>query len=322
MVNDLKRELSFSVWYPRFTKDSLEAVVLPIPDNVLKYLEHDAFVLPLEAAKSVPYSSEWSDGSPVNQESAEDSECQPTFPDFSKQIQEVLDKFGAVFIKCNWSTPSDATWVAPTKTLKCTTLEEVYLLLKSSDRISGDLTGIMKSNDNRHCLEPCLVLKRWRDINPCTEFRCFVVKNELIGISQRDLSQCYSYIEAEKYGIQQDIKSIFMERIKHRFNAENYVIDVIRYKKDKVKIIDFGPLDESVTKGTLFTYEELNSELRETPEFRFIAEDMGIQPNATRHFCVPQEINEFLQSAGNMSMMDIIQEEVNSQHQSDNDDNF
>ena len=34
-------------------------------------------------------------------------ECEPpTFPEFSKKIQEAIDEFGAVFIKSNWSTPS------------------------------------------------------------------------------------------------------------------------------------------------------------------------------------------------------------------------
>lgn len=32
--------------------------------------------------------------------------AQPTFPEFSKKIQDVIDDFGAVFIKSNWRTPS------------------------------------------------------------------------------------------------------------------------------------------------------------------------------------------------------------------------
>jgi len=31
---------------------------------------------------------------------------QPTFPEFSRQIQEVLDEYDAVFVKTNWSTPA------------------------------------------------------------------------------------------------------------------------------------------------------------------------------------------------------------------------
>ncbi|XP_012277291.1 cell division cycle protein 123 homolog [Orussus abietinus] len=315
MVNDLKYKCSFSTWYPQFVKNSLEAVVLPIPEDVSKYLEEDAFLLPVEATSNVSGVSEWADGSPVEGDSSEDSECQPTFPTFSRKIQDVINDFGAVFVKSNWRTPSDAMWVAPTKTLKCETLEEVYLLLKSSDRISEDLDVLKNCTDNKQSLQTCLVLKRWRDINPSTEFRCFVVKNELIGICQRDVSQYYKHMELEKYDIQRDINTLFLEHVKDRFGLTNYSFDVIRYKKDKVKIVDFGPLDESVTKGTLFTYEELKAHSCDAPEFRFIAEDMGIQPNNTRHYCVPQEINEFFRSASEMSMMDMIRNEVENQDQ-------
>ncbi|XP_001599958.1 cell division cycle protein 123 homolog [Nasonia vitripennis] len=315
-------QCSFCNWYPLFSKNALEAVTLPLPVEVCKYLEHDAFLLPVEATSSgLPSNSEWSDGSAVNHdESDQESEEQPTFPDFSRQIQEVIDDFGAVFVKSNWSTPSDATWVAATKTLKCNSLEDVYLLLKSSDRISHDLSSIKNSNNKDSPLTPCLVLKRWRDIDPCTEFRCFVVNKELVGICQRDISQYYRHIENEKYDIQRDIKSLFMEKIKDKFSVDNYSFDVIRYKKDKVKIVDFGLLNESVTKGTLFTLEELQSEVPEAPEFRFIAEDMGIQPKTTRHFCIPQEVNEFFQATGGMSVIDAIRKEVEEQGRLSNDD--
>lgn len=65
MVNDLKVKCSFSSWYSTFKKDSLEAKILHIPDEVLKYLEHDTFVLPVEAARALPEDSEWADGLPV-----------------------------------------------------------------------------------------------------------------------------------------------------------------------------------------------------------------------------------------------------------------
>lgn len=309
MVADLKSECSFCSWYPKFTKEALESVILPIPEDVLKYLEHDAFLLPVEATNDTICNSEWADGSPVVNESSEGSD-QPSFLEFSKKIKDVIDDFGAVFLKSNWSTPSDATWVAPTKTLKCTVLEEVYLLLKSSDRIASDLSAARNSANVANC---CLVLKKWRDINPCTEFRCFVAANQLVGICQRDVSQYYRHIENEKYDIQQDIRSFFAERIQNRFKLSDYSFDVIRYKKDKVKIVDFGLLDESSTKGALFSYEELRNDIKDAPEFRFIAEDMGIQPKASQHFCVPQEINEFFQVTNQMSMMDLIQKEVEEQ---------
>lgn len=139
-----------------------------------------------------------------------DLECKPpSFPEFSQKIQQAIDEFKAVFIKSNWSTPSvricllilcfynisflrtnnymfkivykDATWVTPTKSLKCTSLEDVYLLLKSSDRISNDLNKVENLSDNKNPFNFYLVIKRWKEINPCTEFRCFVIKNELMG---------------------------------------------------------------------------------------------------------------------------------------------
>ncbi|KAK0096980.1 hypothetical protein PV326_003700 [Microctonus aethiopoides] len=310
-----KAECSISSWYPEFSKDALDTIILPLSDDILKYLEHDAFILPVEATNNKNCESEWADGLPVNHDSLEsqESEVQPTFPEFSRKIQDVIDEFGAIFIKSNWRTPLDATWVAPTKTLKCTCLEEVYLLLKSSDRISGDINAVKEFPTNDQIILPYLALKKWRDINPCTEFRCFVVHKELIGICQRDGSQYHQYIESEKYSIRKDITSLFMERIKNRFRLDCYSFDVIRYKKDKVKIIDFGPLDESVTKDTLFTYAELHDSIIEPPEFRFIGQDMGIQPNNSSHFCVPQEINELFRAAGENSMMDLIRREVENQ---------
>lgn len=32
-------------------------------------------------------------------------EAQPTFPEFSEKIQDVIDEYGAIFIKGNWSSP-------------------------------------------------------------------------------------------------------------------------------------------------------------------------------------------------------------------------
>jgi len=68
MVSDLKLECSFSSWYPIFEKDSLEATILQISDDVFKYLEHDEFVLPIEAVKFLPENAEWMDGAPVTNE--------------------------------------------------------------------------------------------------------------------------------------------------------------------------------------------------------------------------------------------------------------
>lgn len=83
--------------------------------------------------------------------------------------------------------------------------------------------------------------------------------------------------------------------------------DVVRHKENDVKIVDFSPFDKMSTKGTLFTFEELQEYTNDTPEFRFIGEKMGIQPKQPTHFCIPREINEFFQLDGNVSLLNIIQ---------------
>lgn len=56
-------------WYPLFSKNALEAVILPLTKQLCQYLEHDAFILPLEATNnSASCHSEWSDGSAVENE--------------------------------------------------------------------------------------------------------------------------------------------------------------------------------------------------------------------------------------------------------------
>lgn len=311
MINNLQPEFSFCSWYKQFKKQSLVATIIPIPDEILKYLEYDVFLLPLEVIKRSSIDNEWADSSV---EDEENSEYQPSFPEFSKSIQDVIDEYGSIFIKSNWSSPSDATWVAPTKSLKCRTLEEVYLLLKSSDRIANDLSIFKRWSDRKDYPRPCLVLKQWLNINPCSEYRCFVIDDKLVGITQRDMSRYYAYNELEKYNIKADIEKLFTEHIKGNFSLTDYSFDVIRNENKKVKIVDFGPMDESTTKGTLFTYEELQNLINETPEFRFIAEDIGIQPTHTKHFCIPQEINEYFNTS-NETLINAIQKEVEKQKQ-------
>lgn len=75
MVATAKSKCSFSSWYPLFSKDTFEATILPIPENVQKYLEHDAFILPKEATKKQSRAQskelEWSDGSLTNADAAD-----------------------------------------------------------------------------------------------------------------------------------------------------------------------------------------------------------------------------------------------------------
>lgn len=72
MVASLKEECSFSNWYHVFEKISLEAEIVEIPSDVMKYLEHDAFLLPIEATRNATSAeTEWSDGTAVDPDASE-----------------------------------------------------------------------------------------------------------------------------------------------------------------------------------------------------------------------------------------------------------
>ena len=141
------------------------------------------------------------------------------------------------------------------------------LLLKSSEFIVHDLTQPFKDCSDDGDLEHLnvnyvLALKKWSgDVNPATEFRCFIRSRQLIAIEQRDTSNYYSHISEEKHDIIRDIKSFFNEHVKEKLvensgGVENIVMDIARPFKDVVKLIDFNPFG-STTDVNLFEWTEL-----------------------------------------------------------------
>ena len=135
-------------------------------------------------------------------EDEDDNEnAQPSFPDFNHQIKAALEELGgAVFPKLNWSAPRDASWVGVGHSLKCESLSQIWLLLKSSEFICHDLTQAFKdcvdSEDVNEEITFVLALKKWsNDINPATEFRCYIKQKDLICIGKKLLQSSNS----EKY---------------------------------------------------------------------------------------------------------------------------
>ena len=61
---------------------------------------------------------------------------------------------GQMFIKLNWSSPKDATWIMFNNSLRCSSLSQLYLLLKSSDFIVHDLTRPFKFCDDEEISKP------------------------------------------------------------------------------------------------------------------------------------------------------------------------
>jgi hypothetical protein len=128
------------------------------------------------------------------------------FPELHAEIEAAIARLGgAVAPKLNWSAPTDALWVSPGNSLRCTSAEQVVLLLKSSDRVAFDLELLGQLRGGRAAAEAraaaCapagaeLVLRRWFDVRPELEFRCFVHGHEPVGICQRDPSQHFPQLQ-------------------------------------------------------------------------------------------------------------------------------
>jgi len=284
---------SIENWYPLFKKVTFKTIILPIPNEVLEYLRSDgSLILPQECTEDENTEDEIEgekDGSGTENENNQQEN--PTFPHFNAQVQDALERLGGkVFPKLNWSAPKDAKWMGFGNSLQCESLSQIWLLLKSSEFITHDLTQPFKDcsdDDTSSAYENVasnvnyvLALKKWSStINPATEFRCYIKSKKMFAIEQRDSSNFYPHINEEQDNIICDIQSFFHEYIVDKLVDEvpNVVMDVTRPTKDHVKLIDFNPFGET-TDTKLFNWSELQ-EMKvddDDIDFRFVETESGI----------------------------------------------
>lgn len=122
---------------------------------------------------------------------------------------------GSAFIKTNWHCPRDSIWITAGQTLRVRDLADTYQLLKASSTCKDDLNEI-DDDGFAH-----LILKKWKEVHPGTEFRCFVRQRNLIAISPRDWPQYHEHFKTQKRDIIKDIVSLFREKIKDKFPTED-----------------------------------------------------------------------------------------------------
>lgn len=162
-------------------------------------------------------------------------------PNIQEAISEALSKHEYVFVKLNNKSATDASFMVTQ--LKCFTIDEIIMIIKGSQRIMDNFDYENDSNN-------VLILKEWYKIDHRNEFRCFVVNNQLKGISQRYLDLYENYEEDEikhiktriidfiNNDIGEGLRSL-VKKTKEE-NKEIYIIFDLVYlqKKDKIKIID------------------------------------------------------------------------------------
>lgn len=190
-------------------------IIKPLPKEFIEYLESDGVTLPLGAENLSSFlpdinydgNADWSsddEGGKVDdgadrQDRRTRHEKPETidqlvnrkqyhFPALNEKIKNALDTLGPSIPKLNWSSPKDVTWLNA-ETLQCSTVGDVYLLLKSSDFCMFDITHALdgvrmeddeETDDNQGLsIEYELVLRKWSNLHASMEFRCFVSNHNL-----------------------------------------------------------------------------------------------------------------------------------------------
>ena len=189
--------------------------------------------------------------------------------------------------------------------LCCKSPADIYLLLKSSDFISHDLdltrayasgledsewfplhSDVQASSDAEEqsklsggisSIPLEVVLKKYVDINPSREWRCFVRQHVLLGISQRD-TNFYNFLQsgATQREVVEMIREFWEDEIRLNFDGgpdcelppicanrfaslikdQTSLICTYRQEVTKWTLIDFNPYRAS-SDPLLFTYPEL-----------------------------------------------------------------
>ncbi|KAL6459638.1 hypothetical protein MHYP_G00313970 [Metynnis hypsauchen] len=330
----------FSVWYPLFKKLTIRSLILPLPQNVIDYLLDDGTLVVSGSSENSTQRSQTNHSDSEEEDDVQWSDDEtttvataPEFPEFNSEVQEAINALGGrVFPKLNWSAPRDANWIALNSSLQCQSLSDIFLLFKSSDFITHDLTQpfLQCSDDSPDPgINYELVLRKWSELIPGGEFRCFVKENKLIGISQRDYTQHYQHISKQEASISSSILLFFRNHIQHQFPDEDFVLDVYRDSMGRVWLIDFNPFGE-VTDSLLFTWEELTSgnsltdtedtALQETPAFRYTTSEVTVQPSPCLSYRIPRDFLDLSTGEDAYKLIDFLKLKKGQQEEESEDE--
>lgn len=238
-----------------------KARLIPLSASFLSYLRADGIILPPEDILSS------TDCSTDDEEEEADKTTDPSqaWLDIHQKIKSTISELGgSVMPKLNWSAPKDATWISATNSMACTTPNDIYLLLKSSDFVTHDLEQVFDDcedesedeaefededqdeetsvNDKLSKIPYHLILRKTTPaFNPALEIRCFVRSRHLLCMCQRDLNH-FDFLPRLIPKLRALIQDSFDVHLKRSFPDENFVLDVyIPPPHDRVWLIDVNP---------------------------------------------------------------------------------
>jgi len=308
----------FSNWYNNFQEITFRSKVIKLPIEFIEYLKSDGIVLPDE--EEIRYSNDLDGYSDTDDDDERwDDEVTtpraPMFPALKAQVEVTIEELGgSVFPKLNWSSPKDAAWISHNGSLKCTSFNEICLLLKSSDFITHDLNNAYEKCEdsiNTSCPNDQfeLVLRQWCEVTPGMEFRCFVKQKKLIRISQRHPFY-FHYLQEKKLSIFREILNLYNSKIKGRFADSDFVFDI--YIDDSVTyVVDFNPFG-SVTDPILLEWDELDQIIPQDIDpnnediFVIMVKDNGIQPSQFMSYAMPKDMIDLSHGEDVNKMIDFL----------------
>ena len=282
-----------SAWQHAFKGCTFESVVIPLDNHAdfLAYLSIDdgeglrlpeppANVRPVDPRASIlrgPRRNSDSDEEEEEEEAAaaaanasdgeddDDSEDNhspftPPHPALETAISAALDRLGgSAFVKLEWSSPQDALWAMELGSLEVQSAGDVFLLLKASDMAAYDLrlAERIRAAHPADGLRLSLTLRKWFPLLRSHEYRCFAVAGALVGISQRHVTEYYSFLDGSTVtAVRAAVSRFYERRVRGRFPLRTCVFDVYVDRRDRVWLLDFAPFGGD-TSPLLFTWEEL-----------------------------------------------------------------
>ena len=247
-----KNACAISSWYPRYRTWTIPTTLIPLSSEFVQFLIDDGVTTP------------------------SDPSCSPWTPSLYSAMESALDKYcKEVFIKLNWSAPRDGKWILGS--MKCINIEDILLLLQSSDFIVHDICHAYdhchNENEKDHCektnedvkpLDQTLAIRSWTsNLRSSLEFRCFISNDSILGISQRS-DTVHAFLRPLLpelfYKIVTFLQKVFSKK---PFQCDPFVVDVALQEPNYDGLLmDFNVWHSSTDGGT-FAWTELESR-RET----------------------------------------------------------
>lgn len=260
---------AFHSWHPKYRSQTPKARLIPLSPPFVDYLRADGILLPPETVRN--------DDDSGYSDNDDDDDPSDAWPEVHEKIKSTITELGGKVVpKLNWSAPKDATWISRTNDMECSTANEIYLLLKSSDFITHDLEQAFDGCVDTAEVPYHLVLRKSFNLNPSLEFRCFVRNKRLIAITQREMN--YFEFLFELRGTFRNRIQAFFNKVLHDFADPNFTFDVyIPPPHERIWLIDINPWAPR-TDPLLFSWLELLTmdepeDEGFEPEFRLVQRD-------------------------------------------------